>query len=118
MFDDADDPFLTIQEAAELFRIKRRTLDNLRWQGLGPKFRRHGGRIVYRRSDLLAWSEERIATTTAQRRRRARSFLDDRTHDDRGSRDRPSQGGISLVGLERQSKRADRSLRGETPIAS
>jgi hypothetical protein len=56
--------FLTIAEAAELLRIHRRTLDNMRWRGTGPTFRRHGGRIVYQRDELLAWSAERKAGNT------------------------------------------------------
>jgi excisionase family DNA binding protein len=56
--------FLTIAEAAELLRVHRRTLDNMRWKGTGPIFRRHGGRIVYHREELLAWSAERKAKTT------------------------------------------------------
>ncbi len=63
MTDDSDNPFLTIAEAARLLRVKRRTLDNLRWQDDGPPFRRHGGRIVYHRDELLAWSEQRRART-------------------------------------------------------
>lgn len=113
MFNGTDDPFLTTQEAADLVRIKRRTLDNLRWQGLGPKFRRHGGRIVYRRSDLLAWSEQRVATTTAQRRRRSCSFPDDSSHDDRLPRHHVPEVRLSLAPLERQPQRPDRSLSDE-----
>ena len=59
MFEDDDSPFLTIDETAEFLRIKRRTLDNLRWSGEGPPARRHGGRIVYHRHEVLAWSEQR-----------------------------------------------------------
>ena len=59
MFEDDDSPFLTIDETAEFLRIKRRTLDNLRWSGEGPPARRHGGRIVYHRREVLAWSEGR-----------------------------------------------------------
>jgi hypothetical protein len=66
MSDDSDNPFLTIDETAELLRVNRRTLDNLRWQGDGPPFRRHGGRIVYHRDDVLAWSERRRARTPAE----------------------------------------------------
>ena len=51
MTDDIDNPFLTIDETAELLRVNRRTLDNLRWQDDGPPFRRHGGRIVYHRDE-------------------------------------------------------------------
>ena len=59
--------FLTIAEAAELLRVRRRTLDNMRWRGTGPIFRRHGGRIVYQRDELLAWSAERRARNTGSR---------------------------------------------------
>ncbi len=59
--------FLTIAEAAALLRVQRRTLDNMRWKGTGPVFRRHGGRIVYQRDELLAWSAERKAKQTRAR---------------------------------------------------
>ena len=41
------------------------TLDNLRWIGTGPKFRKHGGRIVYHIDDLEAWSEKRLRISTS-----------------------------------------------------
>ena len=63
MFDDNDPPFLTIDETAELLRVKRGTLDNLRWSGEGPPARRHGGRIVYHRDEVLDWSERRRTRT-------------------------------------------------------
>ena len=66
MCDDSGNPFLTIDEAAELLRINRRTLDNLRWKGEGPPFRRHGGRIVYHRDEVLAWSAQRRARNPTQ----------------------------------------------------
>ncbi|WP_245297066.1 helix-turn-helix domain-containing protein [Rhodomicrobium sp. R_RK_3] len=59
--------FLTIAEAADLLRVHRRTLDNMRWKGTGPTFRRHGGRIVYQRDELLAWSAGRKAKNTRPR---------------------------------------------------
>jgi hypothetical protein len=58
---ELDSPFLTIQEAAVLMRIKPRTLDNLRWRREGPPFRRHGGRILYHRHEVLEWSQQRRA---------------------------------------------------------
>ena len=67
MFGQSDDEFLIASEAAAKLRIAKRTLDNHRWKGTGPKFRRHGGRIVYRHSDLLAWSEERAARLAARK---------------------------------------------------
>ena len=63
MFDDSDTPFLTIDETAKLLRVNRRTLDNLRWSKEGPPSRRHGGRVVYHRHDVLEWSERRRART-------------------------------------------------------
>jgi predicted DNA-binding transcriptional regulator AlpA len=68
MTDECDNPFLTIEEAAAVLRVKRRTLDNLRWAGNGPKFRRHGGRIVYHRDELLEWSEQRRARVASELR--------------------------------------------------
>jgi hypothetical protein len=59
VFDDDNSLFLTIDETAELLRIKRRMLDNLRWGGEGPPARRHGGRIVYHRDEVLDWSKQR-----------------------------------------------------------
>ena len=51
-------PFLTTEEAAAFLRLKKHTLENMRWQGTGPKFRKHGGRILYHRAELVKWSEE------------------------------------------------------------
>ena len=53
----SDAPFLTIAEAAEFLKVNPRTLDNMRWKHTGPVFRRHGGRIVYCRKELLDWSK-------------------------------------------------------------
>jgi Helix-turn-helix domain len=50
-------PYLTTAEAAQVLRLKQHTLDNMRWQGTGPKFRKHGGRIFYHRDELKRWSE-------------------------------------------------------------
>ncbi len=50
-------PLLTTGEAAALLRIKPHTLENMRWQGTGPKFRKHGGRVFYLRRELKAWSD-------------------------------------------------------------
>lgn len=65
MLADDESPFLTIDETAALLRIKRGTLDNLRWSGDGPPARRHGGRIIYHRREVLDWSERRRTRTPA-----------------------------------------------------
>jgi hypothetical protein len=49
-------PYLTVYEAAAFLRLRPRTLDNMRWRGIGPKYRKHGGRIVYDINDLIEWS--------------------------------------------------------------
>jgi Helix-turn-helix domain len=54
--DETESPFLTVEEAATFLRLKKRTLDNMRWLGTGPKFRKHGGRIYYHRDELREWS--------------------------------------------------------------
>jgi excisionase family DNA binding protein len=59
MSKDETSPFLSVEEAAAYLRLKKRTLDNMRWQGTGPRFRKHGGRILYHREDIVEWSESR-----------------------------------------------------------
>ncbi|MBS0251281.1 MAG: helix-turn-helix domain-containing protein [Proteobacteria bacterium] len=54
---DIVSPFLTVDEAAAYLRLKKHTLDNMRWQGTGPRFRKHGGRILYHRDELKEWSD-------------------------------------------------------------
>ena len=50
-------PFLTTIEAADILRLKPHTLENMRWQGTGPKFHKHGGRIFYLRTELKQWTD-------------------------------------------------------------
>lgn len=51
-----DSPFLTPAEAAKFLRIKLRTLNNMRYRDEGPRYRKHGGTVVYHIDDLRAWS--------------------------------------------------------------
>jgi len=62
-----DSPYVSVEEAAAYLRLKRRTLDNMRWIGGGPKYRKHGGRVFYHRDDLKAWSEARAVKSTSER---------------------------------------------------
>ena len=50
---------MTTEEAAQFLRLGKRTLDNMRWRGEGPKYRKHGGRIRYHIDRLKEWSERR-----------------------------------------------------------
>ena len=45
--------------------LAQKTLEKLRVIGGGPRFRKHGRRVLYRREDLDAWSEERVRTPTS-----------------------------------------------------
>jgi hypothetical protein len=45
-------------EAATLVRLRKRTLDNMRHFGNGPKYRKLGGKIVYLRDDPIAWAND------------------------------------------------------------
>lgn len=49
-------PFYTNKEAARFLRINPRTLDNWRWSGQGPEYRKHGRTVVYLEEDLIAYS--------------------------------------------------------------
>jgi predicted DNA-binding transcriptional regulator AlpA len=61
--EDAPD-FLTPFEAAQLVRLSKRTLDNMRHFGNGPKYRKLGGKIVYLRSDLMDWANDNEHVST------------------------------------------------------
>lgn len=61
-------PLLNTKEAAELLRLKAHTLENMRWQGSGPPFRKHGGRVFYHRKELLEWSERARRQSSSGRR--------------------------------------------------
>lgn len=49
-------PFLKTKEAAAYLRITPRTMENWRWSNDGPKYRKHGGTVVYHLDDLNDFS--------------------------------------------------------------
>lgn len=53
-----ESPYLTAVEAAAFLRLEERTLNNMRWRGEGPHWRKHGGKVIYHRNDLEGWSRE------------------------------------------------------------
>jgi hypothetical protein len=109
MSDETENDFLVVSEAAKVMRMAKRTLDNHRCKGSGPKFRRHGGRIVYRRCDLLEWSERRAARTAVSERVCASPSS---PPIGRNSRRSPvtDEGQGADAALECKLKRSDRSL--------
>lgn len=61
--------WLTPPEAAKLAKLSVRTLSDKRWKKTGPPYRKlspgKGGRIRYRRSDVLAWLQGDDQTVSA-----------------------------------------------------
>ncbi|CUJ53019.1 helix-turn-helix domain-containing protein [Achromobacter xylosoxidans] len=51
--------YLTNVEAADYLRLSPRTLEKLRVQGGGPRFRKFGRRVLYAMTDLEAWADGR-----------------------------------------------------------
>lgn len=70
-----DSVFLNTREAALLVRMSPRSLERMRSQGTGPKYCKVGGgrtrrgRVVYRRSDVIAWLTEKMFSGTSDYRR-------------------------------------------------
>jgi len=65
MEDNRQSPYLNIKEAGAFLRLEKRTLDNMRWMGTGPQFRKHGGKIVYHLDELKQWSLDSRCKSTS-----------------------------------------------------
>jgi hypothetical protein len=50
-------PFLNTAQAAFYVGLAEKTLHKMRWQGVGPLFRKHGRIVRYHINDLDTWSE-------------------------------------------------------------
>lgn len=61
----ASNGYLTNAEAAAVLRLSPRTLEKLRVNGGGPRFRKFGSRVIYAREDLDAWASERVCESTS-----------------------------------------------------
>lgn len=48
---------LTRQELARFWRVSTRTIERHEIAGIGPRPMRIGGRVLYRREDVLEWEE-------------------------------------------------------------
>lgn len=53
-------PRLTRAELASLWRVSLRTIERREASGIGPHPIRIGGRVLYRREDVLAWEQAQI----------------------------------------------------------
>ena len=58
--------FLTVREAAALLRLSEITLCRWRIEGSGPPFRKFGRRVLYERSDLVAWAQAQTRLSTSE----------------------------------------------------
>jgi len=56
---------LTQSDAAKLLRLSERTLERLRLQGGGPPFVKAGRSVRYRETDLEAWIDARVVSSTS-----------------------------------------------------
>ena len=65
MNDKQTSPYLSVAEAGTYLRLKKRTLDNMRWMGTGPNFSKHGGRVFYHIDELKEWSLATRAKSTS-----------------------------------------------------
>ncbi len=63
---EAESPYLSVVQAATYLGLKRQTMDIYRWAGGGPKYRKHGGRVLYKLDELDQWSDERAYQNTGQ----------------------------------------------------
>ena len=66
--------FLTTVEAAALLRLSPRTLEDMRVNGTGPRYRKLGpsrrARVVYSEEDLLKWVDQYGYGSTSEYPRR------------------------------------------------
>ena len=56
---------LTQEELAARWRISPRTLEQWRWRGVGPRFLKIGGRVIYPSTEIEAYEAERLHQNTA-----------------------------------------------------
>lgn len=56
--------YLTPQQAGQHLNLSARTLEKMRSDGGGPRFRKLGKRIRYTKVDLDAWADSRACDST------------------------------------------------------
>ena len=64
-------PYLSSEEAGALLRVSPRTLEKFRVIGGGPRFRKFGRKVLYARSDLETWANQRACASTSDAAYRA-----------------------------------------------
>lgn len=61
----ADNEYLTPQQAGEFLALSYRTLEKMRTIGGGPPFHKFGRRVSYSRADLREWAKSRKFDSTS-----------------------------------------------------
>jgi Helix-turn-helix domain len=57
--------YLTNREAASFLHLSPRTLEKHRMFGIGPRFYKFGGKVIYDMADIEAWIAARAFAETA-----------------------------------------------------
>ena len=52
-------------ELSRRWSVSPRSLERWRWTGVGPRFLKVNGRVLYRQSDIEAFEAERLHESTA-----------------------------------------------------
>ncbi len=62
--------YLNSQQAADLLHLSARTLERMRVDGTGPRYRKAGpgkrSRVLYHYEDLIQWLEEQTYQSTSE----------------------------------------------------
>lgn len=51
-------------DLAERWNLSPRTLEQWRWRGVGPRYLKLGGRVIYRLNDIEGFEAERLHAST------------------------------------------------------
>lgn len=58
--------YMTTDQAAELLGVSPRTLEDWRYRGCGPSYRKLGRSVRYLKSQVIEWAEEAETESTSQ----------------------------------------------------
>jgi predicted DNA-binding transcriptional regulator AlpA len=61
-----NEKLFTQDELAARWSMASNTLRKWRWEGKGPKYVKLGSRVLYRESDILAYEEANIKSSTSE----------------------------------------------------
>ncbi len=63
--EEAKPLYWTVAELAKVLRMSRSTLDRYRLDGVGPRYRKTRGKVLYARADVEKWLEKRGRSSTS-----------------------------------------------------